>query len=43
MLFTKSVTTYYLERNNAKKRKNTIIIIDLIFEVAHFVMFNLAK
>ena len=36
MLFTKSVTTYYLERNNAKKRKNTIIIIDLIFEVEHF-------
>lgn len=43
MLFTKSVTTYYLERNNAKKRKNTIIIIDLIFEIAHCVMFNLDK
>ena len=43
MLFTKSVTTYYLERNNDKKRKNTIIIIDLIFEIAHCVMFNLDK
>lgn len=36
MLFTKNVTTYYLERNNAKNAKKTIIIIDLIFEVAHF-------
>lgn len=43
MFFTKNVTTYYLERNNAKKRKNTIIIIDLIFEIALFVMFNLDK